>query len=160
MNKALHAAKQNFGAGGHKWQEVVKQMTLDYVSHDVLDYGCGKGTLRKALPFDITEYDPAIEAKAYPKRQHDIVVCTDVLEHIEPEYIDAVLDDISWLTHKAALLVISTRKAKKSLPDGRNAHLIIKDSSWWIARISKRFKTVTKIKSKQADEIALICEVI
>ena len=62
----------------------------------------------------------------------EMVVCTDVLEHVEPDKLDAVMDHIFRLTGKLAYFVISTRFANAVLPDGRNAHLSIHDADWWI----------------------------
>jgi S-adenosylmethionine:diacylglycerol 3-amino-3-carboxypropyl transferase len=72
-----------------------------------------------------------------PPEPHDIVVCTDVLEHIEPDCLDDVLADIRRCTKKAALLVVATRPAMKTLSDGRNAHLIQEDFKWWEPHIEK-----------------------
>ena len=48
----------------------------------------------------------------------------ELMEHIEPECLEEVLDNLQWLSLKAVFLVIATRPAKKMLADGRNAHLI------------------------------------
>lgn len=61
----------------------------------------------------------------------DLVVCTYVLEHVEPEKVPTVLDHIYRLTGKVAYFCISKREAREILPDGRNAHLSIHDSAWW-----------------------------
>lgn len=105
-----------------------------------MDYGCGKQTLKNSLPhFEITGYDPALPGLDYPPEPHDLVACTDVLEHIEPDLIENVLDDLVRVTNHLCILVISTTKAKKTLSDGRNAHLIIQPISWWIEKLEKRF---------------------
>ena len=108
-------------------------------TQSVLDYGCGKGYLAKALPFPIWEYDPAIPAHSESPRAADIVICTDVLEHIEPEHINAVLDDLARVTKQVGYYVIHTGPAGKTLPDGRNTHLIQRDRAWWESKIAKRF---------------------
>lgn len=109
----------------------------------VLDYGCGKGTLAKTLPFPIWEYDPAIKNKDWPPRPSELVVCADVLEHIEPECLDAVLDDLASLTLDVAYFVIHTKPAGKDLPDGRNAHLIQEGKDWWERKLFGRFTGLT-----------------
>lgn len=107
----------------------------------LLDYGCGKQSLKFSLPeLNVIGYDPAIEGLDTAPEPSELVVCTDVLEHIEPELIDDVLNDISRLTIRNAFLVISTRPANKTLPDGRNAHLIQKPISWWAEKLEKRFR--------------------
>jgi hypothetical protein len=68
-----------------------------------------------------------------------MVVCTDVLEHIEPENVDDVLDDLQALTRRVGFFVIATRPAKKILEDGRNAHLIQHGLDWWLPKLWTRF---------------------
>ena len=79
-----------------------------------------------------------------PEIPAELVICTDVLEHIEPELIDNVLKHIESLTLKTAYLIIDTLPAQKNLPDGRNAHLIIENQDWWTNKI----QTVTNFKIK------------
>jgi hypothetical protein len=107
----------------------------------VLDYGCGRGSLAEALkPHRCQQYDPAIKGKHVLPKPTDIVVCTDVLEHIEPALLDNVLDHIERLTREAALIEISCRPANAVLPDGRNAHLIVQTPNWWMDKIIGRGK--------------------
>lgn len=128
--------KHSFGGGGARWKDEVLRLCELNGTQDVLDYGSGKGRLAKALPFPIKQYDPAIGPDE--RAPSDIVVCTDVLEHIEPECLDDVLDDLFGLCREVAFLVISTRPAHKSLPDGRNAHLIVEPFQWWFAKLRPR----------------------
>jgi hypothetical protein len=107
----------------------------------VLDYGAGRGSLAEALkPHRCQQYDPAIKGLHVLPKPSDIVVCTDVLEHIEPKLLDNVLDHIERLTREVALLVISCRPANAVLPDGRNAHLIVETPDWWLEKIRSRGK--------------------
>ena len=54
---------------------------------------------------------------------------------VEPEHLDAVLADIHGLARKGAFLVVSTRRARATLPDGRNAHLIVMARGWWTTKM-------------------------
>jgi hypothetical protein len=63
---------------------------------------------------------------------HDLVVCSDVLEHIEPDCLGDVLRHLYDLTKKALFVDVACRPAKKVLADGRNAHLIQRDPSAWL----------------------------
>lgn len=109
------------------------------------DYGAGKCNLKVALglreggAIDYRPYDPAFPeyGAAVPG---DLVTCIDVLEHIEPECLDSVLDELSGMARRLALLTIHTGPAKKSLSDGRNAHLIQQPPSWWLAKLAGRFE--------------------
>ena len=46
------------------------------------------------------------------------------MEHIEEEYLDEILIEISQITMKLCYFSIATVPAKKILSDGRNAHII------------------------------------
>ena len=107
-------------------------------SRDVLDYGCGKKTFARGLGFSIQNYDPCVEG-CNDREPAELVVCTDVMEHIEPEFLDAVLADMASLTLDLCYMTIATHPAIKTLADGRNAHLIQQDAKWWLERISEHF---------------------
>lgn len=140
LNTDLHRTNDNYGANGHRYARYVQDIVQQTGAQTVLDYGCGKGTLAHALPhLLIRNYDPALPQWSDPPEPADLVVCGDVLEHIEPECLDGVLDDLKRVTRKAALLVVATRPAKKTLADGRNAHLIQEPSRWWLGKILSRF---------------------
>jgi SAM-dependent methyltransferase len=144
QQKQLH--KGTYGVSGDKYAQYV----LDSGFKDILDYGCGSRCLEYALGFPIANYDPAISGLENNNEPHDFVYCGDVLEHIEPEYLDNVLADIKRCMKDSGLLVISTAKAEKHLPDGRNAHLIIKNADWWRNELSKHFKiTFEQIEKKE-----------
>lgn len=153
LNHALHQSKPTYGASGHKWAEWVEDLD------DILDYGCGKGTLRKALGRDIAEYDPCIPGKDNEPDRHDYVVCTDVLEHIEPDCLDDVLRHIRSKMKIGGFFVIATRPAKKTLPDGRNAHLIVEPLEWWIRRLEWHFTILeTMVDPIEKGEFAVWCQ--
>jgi hypothetical protein len=77
-------------------------------------------------------YDPAVDQfKTIHQKSYDCVFSNDVLEHIEPEYLDNVLKHIWQLADKYIWLRIDTRPARKTLMDGRNAHLILETKEWW-----------------------------
>lgn len=104
----------------------------------ILDYGCGPGSFAREMAkhgFRVAEYDPGVGGKERLPKPADLVVCTDVLEHVEPEHLSFVLAHLNALTKKAALLYIATRPAEKLLPDGRNAHLIVESADWWFSQL-------------------------
>lgn len=132
LNRKLHEGP--FGSGGGALVDDIKRfIPLD---GDILDYGCGKQTLSRKLGANVTDYDPCIPGLDAVPEPHDFLVCLDVLEHIEPEYLDNVLADLKRVTKRIGYLRICTRKAKKTLSDGRNAHLIIETQDWWLAKLA------------------------
>lgn len=141
LQHELHDRPNGYGGKGDKWAAAVAGLARTYQAGSILDYGCGEGALvralyRQGLPgvrFD--EYDPAVPTKAQRPSFADLVVCTDVLEHIEPDRLDCVLAHLRVLARKAVFLVVATRPSNKTMADGRNAHLIVEDVDWWEARV-------------------------
>jgi hypothetical protein len=141
QNAELHARSEKFGNGGHRWASRVIAFLEE--GYSVLDYGCGKGTLRAAVGYPIAEYDPAVKGKG-KARAADLVVCTDVLEHIEPDLLDNVLEHLSGLTQKRMIFNIATKPAKNHLlPDGRNPHLLVKPAWWWRHQLERYFSILS-----------------
>ena len=143
MNKALHATG-NYGLRGADRVKDVLYLAVTFEANSILDYGCGQGTLKKNMAFPVQEYDPAIKGKDSLPRPADLVVCTDVLEHIEPECLEAVLAHLKSLTKTACYVVVHIGAAKKILSDGRNAHLLQKPAMWWEEKLLKYFDLVEK----------------
>ena len=137
LQRELHARPNGYGGKGDKWAAGVAALVARFDATSVLDYGCGEGSLKKALApmvgsrVRIDEYDPAIEGKDHAPSFADLVVCTDVLEHVEPEYLSATLAHLKVLARKAVFVVVATRPSNKTMLDGRNAHLIIRPAEWW-----------------------------
>jgi hypothetical protein len=154
LNRQLHASGE-YGVSGSRWGPTVLQICSMLGTRDILDYGCGQRTLEKSLGFPIRNYDPCIASLDAPPGPADIIACTDVLEHVEPACVDAVLDDLQRLTRKAALLVIANRPADKLLPDGRNAHLIQQGREWWLPRLALRF-TIHQIEGNETELVFVV----
>jgi len=138
LNEELHKTREDYGAhAGTKWGKVLSDLCRNLKTWDVLDYGCGKGSLRKSLPgANVKNYDPAIPQHAADPDPADIVACFDVLEHIEPECIDDVIDHMFSKAKMGVILIVATRKAKKFYSNGENAHLIVEDVYWWLNMLS------------------------
>lgn len=145
QQRELHARPNGYGAKGGKWAETVLALAVHTASMSVLDYGCGQGGLVRRLkptadaqriPLRLAEYDPAVAGKDHPPLFADLVVVTDVLEHIEPDRLDAVLAHLQQLARKAVFFVVALDPANKVLADGRNAHLILESREWWAARVT------------------------
>jgi hypothetical protein len=154
LNRSLHAGGF-YGISGVHWAKIVGQICQAIGSRDVLDYGCGQRTLEKALGFPIHNFDPCIAGLDAAPSPADLVVCTDVLEHIEPDCLDEVLDDLKRVTRRFGFFVIATRPALKTLPDGRNAHLIQEGESWWLPKISARFE-VQKVDRVEGEFLLMV----
>lgn len=150
LNQELHESNPQYGSHGHDDLKKIKQLIKVYHCHSVLDYGCGKATLSKKLRggfwgpknLHIQNYDPAVPEFSKSPTPCDMVVCTDVLEHIEPEYLPEVLNHLKEMTKKVIFLSVATRPAKKTLADGRNAHLIQEKAEWWLSKLREKFEVL------------------
>jgi len=120
-------------------------------SKTLLDYGCGKagayehataqspdGQTVKGLRAiwgldEICLFDPGYAPyQEFPTGMFDAVISTDVLEHITKEDMDWVVAEILGFAQKFAFLNIACYPAKKTLPNGENAHITQESPSWWL----------------------------
>lgn len=139
LNARLHKDNLMYGVGGAKHAKTVLKLAESIKAESILDYGCGKGLLAKSIPRPLWEYDPAIPGKDESPRPADLVVSTDVLEHIEPDKLNFVLADLKRCIKKVGYFVIDTQPSTKSYADGRNAHLIQQNDKWWRKKLEKFF---------------------
>ena len=132
--------KKAFGSGRELHPEVIRLLDLGGIN-SLLDFGCGKGlisnTIKEQYP-DITvySYDPITSPIELPDKV-DMIFSSDVIEHIEPEYLDQTLDKLFNTATKVQYHLIACSPAKKNLPDGRNAHLIVEKPHWWKNKLEK-----------------------
>ena len=92
----LHATG-TYGTAGQAYGPRVSQLVETIGAKRLLDYGCGsRRSLLKSLNCNVEYegYDPSVPEYSAPPSPADLVVCIDVLEHIEPESLDAVLDHL------------------------------------------------------------------
>ncbi len=148
LNRQLHEERDDYGAKAYKDATDVAKLATKNGLKVILDYGCGKGTLKPAIAsidptLEVLEYDPAISGKdVLPTRQVDVIAALDVMEHIEPDYLEGVLQSMVSLSPRCVYLLIATRPALKTLADGRNAHLILESTEWWVNRLAPYFNKV------------------
>lgn len=135
--KELHATRSWGGAGKHHG-EIVRTYANKLGAVTILDYGCGRSTLKQVCPdLQILEFDPGIPGKDELPPPTDLVVATDVLEHAEPEYLTAMLQHIKYLSRLGTFFIIGLGPSKVDLPDGRNTHLIQQNPEWWLNAIKR-----------------------
>jgi hypothetical protein len=126
----------------------------------LLDYGCARCNLFKHLKVDhkmtLQAYDPGIEEHSDRPIPSQMVTCIDVLEHIEPDNLDDVLDDLAALTLEVGLFSVNTAPAAKVLSDGRNAHLIQQPMEWWLPKLWSRFDLQMVQKMDEANFFVVV----
>lgn len=160
LNKQLHDADPDYGISGHHWRDYVREYS-EFGRLSILDFGCGKCTLARSLgpAYRVTNFDPCIPGLDSTPGPHDVVVCGDVMEHVEPSLVMNVLREIRRLTKRKAFFVIGLIPAQKFLADGRNAHLSMHDQATWGKFLEEAGFTVEQ-QSSPKNEIAhcwLLC---
>ena len=148
--KALLTKKHDdkpWGGAGHSWCFMVAPLLNRFGDGvTILDFGCGRGTFKREMEklrpdAVITEYDPGVKGKdTLSYEQVDLVVCTDVTEHVEEDKVDATLRMLDILCKWGIFFNIDLAPSKSFLPDGRNTHITIHPAEWWMARLENTFR--------------------
>jgi hypothetical protein len=133
-----------YGVASLTFAPLVAKIINDNKIQSVSDYGAGKKRLLEGLKkaglknIEYFPYDPAFPEYGEP-RSADLVCCIDVLEHVEPTYVESVIRDLAAVTTKFGFFSVHVGAAGKTLSDGRNAHLIQEPSSWWLPKFCNFF---------------------
>ncbi len=127
-------------------------------ARSLLDYGCGQSRFLDSLGLGpkvaLRRYDPAIADYArLPKGKVDLLVSIDVLEHIEEAQLSAVFREMRNACREA-LIVVDTKSAKHTLPDGRNAHVSLHSHEWWQMRLATEFGYLEPISTPRRSRAA------
>lgn len=149
LNRELHE-NEGYGTSGANYRHLVRPMAA-WGRKAILDYGCGKCTLALSLgpAYRVTNFDPCISGLDTPPEPHPVVVCTDVLEHIEPDYLSNLLVDLRRVTQEVLFVAIALQPSSRFLSDGRNAHLILETPQWWQAKIEGAGFALVQAKPKE-----------
>ena len=146
MQRQLHQ-NPNYGVMSVHYAPLVHDLLEKSGAKSLSDYGAGKKRLWSTLQqlgiqgVEYHPYDPAFPEYGEPTPA-DLVTCIDVLEHIEPELLMNVIQELHTLVRHYGLFTIHTGPAAKVLPDGRNAHLIQQPSGWWLPRLCQYFNVI------------------
>lgn len=145
QQKSLHQ-NEKYGVASVGFAPLIIDIMARTKFRSISDYGAGKCRLKQELSkqianFDYFPFDPAFPEYGKP-HPAELVVCIDVLEHIEPAYLDTVIGELASMTQCIGFFSIHTGPAKKLLSDGRNAHLIQQPASWWLERLLSSFDVI------------------
>ncbi len=159
--KSIHKNIENYGTTG-LWYIEQSKLIIDYLQPKiVLDYGCGKGTLiqelQKIYPnIKFYGYDPAIEGMdILPCKKADLVINTDVLEHIPEAELDDILQKISAISENV-FFGLHHALAVTILENGQNAHCTVKPPIWYYNLLSKYFKNPYPLKGHNIEFSSII----
>lgn len=134
----------------------------------VIDFGCGAGLATaelirrgyRATGVDfaanaLSENVPFVEANLWSLPDYlkgDVGICIDVMEHIPPEKVDDVLENIAGAVTKCVFHIESRPDAMGAVI-GETLHLSVHPQKWWINKLGEHFASVT------TDNNLIICEV-
>lgn len=130
----------------------------------VVDLGCGKGTLSNFFA-DYTGIDfsswviaqnlqtnrgkyvcaDLTDLSCLQGERFDVVICSDVMEHLEPSQVDTVLDQIGAIDAPLLAFNISTRDSAWRGPQGETLHPTIYTADHWGYLLESRFNICVKI---------------
>lgn len=136
QNRLFHKDRPDYGTFSGKWVKGIEAVVEKFNIETILDYGAGKQSLKKDFP-NIQSYDPGIEEISTPPNSADLVICTHVLEHVEPDLLPNVLRHINRLANKAFFITVNSGPSGKILPDGRDSNLIQESVEWWTDRLNE-----------------------
>jgi 2-polyprenyl-3-methyl-5-hydroxy-6-metoxy-1,4-benzoquinol methylase len=156
--KELHNENKFKGISLNKHIQAIGDLIKQHKVKSLLDYGSGKGylysknfkivnpnlkePLQKLWKIDKLKcYDPGYTEHAeYPTDIYDMVISTDVIEHVPEEDLTWFLNDIFSLSKKFVYLNIACYPALKHFKDGTNVHVSIFKPQEWIDFIMKLWK--------------------
>jgi hypothetical protein len=134
--------------------EQIRELVHKTGARTLLDYGSGKGAIHRKHELTlaggkiigpvrdywgvsgVTLYDPGVpEYAELPSGRFEGVISTDVLEHIPEEDIPWVLREMFGYADRFVFANIASYPARKTLPNGWNAHICLKPPEWWRAQI-------------------------
>lgn len=156
----LYKIKKNYGKTSIKLYDMLKKIINDLNISSVLDYGCGKSKLldliKKNSKIKIFKYDPAIKKySTLTKNKTDLVICTDVLQHVPLYDLDRVLKEIKS-KGIYILFYIKCTNHKTKLPNKTYANCTVYDKKWWLEKLSNYFYNIKEIKISDLTSVCFI----
>lgn len=159
--KKLHKEVASFGSGACMYLDEICLIIEELKPKTVLDFGCGKASLIKELNLrypniEFYGYDPAIEGRNILPIEHaDLVINTDVLEHIPEDILPSVIEKIASISDKC-FFGLHHALAYTILPNGENAHCTVKPPIWYYELFLKYFTTPYPLKGRLPELSAMI----
>lgn len=142
----LHRGNRLYGASNHG--AAARDLLLRLGVESLLDVGCGdnsfakwwrsEGVLATGVDFADSRADFLAPAHnlPFPDDHFAWVAAFDVLEHLWPDEIDAVLCEFRRVGRVGLVVSISYEPAKTPAPGG-NLHRTVKPESWWLDKLAR-----------------------
>ncbi len=125
------------------------QREIDLVqAKAVLDFGCGQSNVSNLVNVDIYDkYDPAIpEFAMLPPRgaKYDLVICTDVLEHILEANLNCLIETIQEFSPVGFYGIAFTPAG--NFKDRTPFHVTLHPPEWWIEFLEDHYSKVQVVE--------------
>lgn len=124
---------------------------------DILVVGCGNGKTCKYLvdvghtvtgldivpgPYNRDGYEFVLHdlesgSMPFADKQFDVVMCFDVMEHLEPDKVQEILGDI-FRVAKKVIFGIPLLHPTEGKPLLKQLHKTVRPAHWWIERLDNR----------------------
>ena len=144
-----HGLGWGITGGKYAGKSIVKFLIEHPEVQTILDYGCGSASLKEWVEErGITDrlwtlYDPGVpQYKQRPAGKFDLVITTDVLEHVEEIMLNNVLDHLHSLTGKFLYSEIACYFSGNAFEGGpytgQDFHINMKAPDSWVKRLQHR----------------------
>tara|TARA_Y100001970_G_scaffold283604_1_gene399212 strand:- start:33357 stop:34019 length:663 start_codon:yes stop_codon:yes gene_type:complete len=145
--------------------KIIKKIIEANKINNVLDYGSGKGDryfkksyfgneeyppLNEFWNIEPTLYDPGVPHPKPQKKDFDMVISIDVLEHIPLDDLGWVINEIFDFANKIVFINVACYPAERTFEDGTNVHVSLYHPMWW-------FGFITNIALNHKKKCFLIC---
>jgi hypothetical protein len=157
----IYAEQMDMATGRNEKDEIILGTIAQFAPKTLVDLGCGQGHyVRRSRQMGIDAVGVEVsttccekylqdvphlnmDGETFLRRagRYDFLLCTDVLEHIEPAEIDRLLQ-LAAPKAPAALFGIANHS---DVQLGVELHLIREPSSWWIDRLRRVYSDVAVI---------------
>lgn len=164
----------NYGTVGHALPHAHHLIEKAPTGATVADFGCGRGgSFRpfvaaglRMVPVDHInalalewqqhpQVEPLIVANLWegPLPSVDYAICTDVMEHIPPDFVDQTLDNIAQAVSAGCLWTICHVADVWGQRIGAPLHLTIKPPEWWESKLLNRWSEVKRIGGDRGSSV-------
>jgi SAM-dependent methyltransferase len=154
-HRDTHSRHAEFGTHRHPYlHDLINRLAAELTGAEqpsLLDYGCGKGTFLREMSQSgrfrfVRGYDPAVTAfKLRPSQIYDLVVCLDVLDQAEDEFVEPIIEDVAQFAGRLAVFDVITVQTP------RLTHLNPRSAATWKAIIGRRM-SVEEVIVREATE--------
>lgn len=155
-HRDTHSRHPEFGTHRHPYlHDIIKGVTQKLRGGEaptMLDYGCGKGAFLREMSGSglfrfVRGYDPAVSAfNQRPSQEYDLVVCLDVLDQTEDEFVEPIIEDVAQFVGRFAVFDVITVQTPAL------SHLNPRSAETWREIIGRRMPIDQMIIRKATEE--------